>query len=120
MPFYPDSSSAINLAARQIYADIRRANSGAKNYDPTDVIMYIYSVIEMYELVADLIRVYRIANTYDGLNRNLGDKLVIACGYNPLDIRANLPQLRFNIVQIILKLRTLFIPKGFTILDRRL
>lgn len=44
--FLPDPASAINVQARQIYADIRKTNSGAKNYDATDVIMYLYSIIE--------------------------------------------------------------------------
>lgn len=118
--YMPDPSSAINVAARNIYAKIRYTNSGAKNYDAVDVIQYLYSVAEMWEAVCDLKRVYSIAQTYDGLNRLLGDKLIIAAGYIPEDVRANLPLLRYDINQLISKLRSFFLPKGFSFLDRRL
>lgn len=113
-------NSSINVAARQLYAYIRHANAGNKNYEAVDLMMYILSIVEVYEFVAMGMRLYGAINTYKSRNRLFGDQLIRSLGFIPDNVRSNMPQLLFNINQAVKKLASFCLPGNLTIINRRL
>lgn len=59
------SNSAANTAAQQLYTLVRKANSGAINYDKTDLMMYIMAMDSCYMLYESLIRIYDVYENYN-------------------------------------------------------
>lgn len=55
--------STATLAAQKVYAEIRRKNSGAKNYEPSDVMKYILAIDSLYSAIAYGMRIVSLLNT---------------------------------------------------------
>lgn len=51
-------ASAINVAAKNIYSYVRFANSGARNYDSPDLMMYLLAMDSAYMFYAYLTKLY--------------------------------------------------------------
>lgn len=63
-----NAQSPLNLAAQNIYSYIRKDNSGAKNYDPTDLMMYLLAMDSLYSAWNWMKRIYGYASTYSQTN----------------------------------------------------
>lgn len=111
-------SSAVNIAARQIYSWVRHANSGSRNYESPDYMMYLLALDSAYMFHAELVRLYGLFATYSYKNRYVNRTLVEAAGFDYEDIQANLPQLRYLINQFGVKLNTFACPKQMSLFDR--
>lgn len=121
IPAYGCAVSAtdpINIAARNIYSYIRHANSGSKNYDAPDLIMYLMGMDNAFAFHAFCRRIYGIARTYAPTNRYYSDKLLIACGMDPDDVYENGAQLRYAINLMAVKLGSLCVPSSMDIFQR--
>lgn len=115
------NGNALQKAALKYYAFIRQANSGAKNYEAPDLLMYLLGVTTVYELCAEFQRIYGLRKQFSNYNLYIGKAVCEALGYdyesfvgNAADIRA-----RFNsLISFVNK--SFHIPKGLKILERRI
>lgn len=64
-----DTSSPANLAAQNIYSYVRYMNSGAKNYDQADLMLYLLAMDSIYMMWNWAKRIYGYLRTYSQKNR---------------------------------------------------
>lgn len=112
------STSGVNAAARQLYEFVRHANSGAKNYESADLMMYILAMADIYAQVAEIARAIGIVQFYPIENRSIPDTLLKSLGLDPADMRAHIASYRGTLNVLIKKINGLAVPKEFTIFDR--
>lgn len=105
-----DNNSAVNIAARNIYAFIRQANSGAKNYDSPDLMLYLLAMDSLHAYYSWMVRVYGTFQ-YTWVNQRYSPKqLVEAQGANYDDIIGKLAQFRYYINSFAVRLSALAVP----------
>lgn len=107
----------INVAAQQMYTLTRKANSGAINYDKTDLIMLVQAMDSAYMLYEDLLRAYRLFGSYDYMNRYLPDAVIAALGYSP-SLRKELSNFRGILDMFAYQLASINIPDQFDFIHR--
>nr|QIR30714.1 putative capsid protein [Chicken picobirnavirus] len=113
------ASSAINLAAMKFYAFVRQANSGSKNYESSDLMMYFMAVTNLYSALAHFKRCYGLVGTYSNYNMYLGKPLVNALGMDYTVLRANQADLRRYYNTLVDQINmALHIPTGLKISER--
>ena len=112
------SVDGINTAARQLYSVIRMKNSGAKNYEAPDVMMYVLAMRDIYRQYFEAYRALGVAQSFTALNRNLPDRLLYAMGINAADLRANFAQYAARLNILGAKINALPVPKYFDIFKR--
>lgn len=61
-------ASAANIAAKNIYAYVRYANSGARNYEAVDLMMYLMACDSAYMLYAHMCGIYSALLRANGAN----------------------------------------------------
>lgn len=105
-----DANSPINLAARQIYTYVRHVNSGAKNYETPDLMIYILALDSVYSWWSALRRLYGVLMTYSNTNRYMPEAIVQAMGFNFKDCIQNMAQLRYHINSLAVALGKFAVP----------
>lgn len=88
------SDSPANLAANNIYSYVRYMNSGAKNYDQADIMLYLLAMDSVYMLWNWMKRVYGYMRTYSQQNWYLPKALAAADRVDFDDIMQNLADFR--------------------------
>lgn len=115
-----NENSPINIVARELYGFIRHANSGSKNYDAPDLMMYILAMDSIYSFYASMVRVYGVMRLYSGMNRYYPKALVESLGWNFEDVSTNLSRFRWTINQFAYKLTSLYVPYGIDYFTRHI
>lgn len=116
---YSDNpNSPINLCARNLYTFIRAANSGAKNYDSTDLMLYLVCMDSAYSYLAWMKRLYGIISVTNMENRYYPWAVTHAAGGNYSDLRLHLADFRAYINMFALRLASLCIPSHMSYLRR--
>lgn len=105
-----DASSPVNAIARGIYSFIRSQNSGSKNYDPSDFMLYLLGMDALYTIWAKCVRAYGVARYFNPKSRYLAKEFLTALGFNAADILGNLAQFRYTINQFAVKLSSYLVP----------
>nr|AVX53499.1 putative capsid [Marmot picobirnavirus] len=105
-----DYYSPLNVAARNIYTTIRQANSGAKNYESADLMMYLLAMDQCFAAFNWMKRAYGLINKYYQLNRYYPDALIRANHIDPIDMRSNLADFRYFINVVAAKLSAFCVP----------
>lgn len=113
-----DNSSALNLGAKNFYSFIRSHNSGGKNYDSPDMMLYFGAMDSIYALIAYMMRAYGVARVFSQTNRYIGDALLTAMQLNPVEVRANLANFRTYINMYISKVSAFCTPMTMTLYKR--
>lgn len=111
-------STAVNIAAQNLYSDLRYWNSGHANYDPADLMIYILAMDSIYSYWAFMVRIYGVARIFAHTNRYIGDALLKAMRVDPTDIRANLSNFRAYINSYALKASTFATPSTMSLFQR--
>lgn len=111
------STAPINLAAQELYTLTRRANSGAKNYDKTDLMMVIMAMDSAYMLYEDMLRAYRVMSTFSSVNRYYPNGILQSLGYDP-SLTFNIAQFRGILDVFAYKLASINIPDQMDIIKR--
>lgn len=106
------------LAADNIYSYIRHANSGAKNYDPADLMMYLLAADQIFSAIGMLTRAYGFMRTYAQQNKYLAKALITAMGFDYDDLLKNLSSMWFDINELIVRSRTIWVPGDLTFIAR--
>lgn len=110
-------TSAPNIAAQQLYTLVRKANSGAANYDKTDLMMYILAMDSAYMLYEELVRAYRLLGKYNYMNRYFPDSILKSLGFSS-DLGDNLSDFRGILDLFAYQLASLNIPDQLAIIRR--
>lgn len=114
-----DATSPINMAATKMYSFIRHANSGSKNYDAPDLMLYIMSMSELYSAINWAMRAYGVCSLYATKNRYFPKALLQAMGISYEGLIDNLASFRYGINLIISKAASLVVPGDMPIFRRR-
>lgn len=112
------ANSPINVATQQIYTVDRQANSGATNYDKTDVGLYYMAMDSAYAVYATLVRVYKSMHWFDYLNRYTPRYVVTAQGFDYDNLCANMADFRAMLNMFAYKLASFNVPDEFTFIRR--
>lgn len=113
-----NGNDPINVAANAIYAFLRQANSGAKNYDAPDMMLYCLAMTQVYSYISYLQRLYGYASLYTQRNRYLPKSLIYANLASYDDIMNDLAGFRYAINLLINKASSLAVPGNMTIFQR--
>lgn len=113
-----DNSSAVNVAARNLYSYIRHANSGHANYDSPDLMLYLLAADNAYMWYAHLIRLYGTMMLYVTGNRYYPKALVAAQGFNFEDLIEHIADLRFVINRYVKQIGSLCVPAELSLFKR--
>jgi hypothetical protein len=115
-----DNTSAVNVAARDIYSDVRSTNSGGKNYDPANLMMYFIALDSAYGIIAWLRRVHKELCVTSMYNRYLPEVNVRSEGFDYDDLVGHISDLRWFINAMQVKLGGLAIPASLPIFLRHM
>lgn len=113
---YP--TDPINVAAQSVYSYVRHANSGSKNYDYPDLMLYILAMANMFSFLVWCQRIYGYALTYDQRNRYIPKDLIRTNNVNATDLINNLANFRFWINTLITKMVSFAVPATMSIFSR--
>lgn len=113
-----DATSAINIAAKNIYSFVRHANSGSANYESPDLMLYILAMGNLYAGLSWMQRVYGVARLYSQKNRYYPKSVLRAMGVDFDSIQNNLADFRYYINTCALKLSALSVPKVMPLFSR--
>nr|AVX53393.1 putative capsid [Marmot picobirnavirus] len=116
----PSSNDSVNIAAQNIYSFVRNVNSGARNYQAPDLMMYILTLDSAYMYAATLMRLYSVINTYKADNYYYNRAMLSALGVEEDQEywRNHAAQLRLTINNYLQRLRTFAVPATMPIFQR--
>lgn len=112
-----NSTDPANIAAQQLYTMVRKANSGAINYDKTDLMMVVVAMDSAYMLYEELLRAYRCLGVYNTMNRYQPDALLRSLGFDS-KIGNSMADFRGVLDLFAYKLASVNIPDQFDIIHR--
>lgn len=113
-----NANSPINICARNLYTFIRAANSGAKNYDSADLILYLTAMDSAYSYLSWMKRLYGLIGISNIENRYFPWAAVTAAGGIYSDLRNNLADFRAYINMFAVRLASMCIPNSMSYLRR--
>lgn len=116
--FSNNNYSPISLAAKSLYARVRKDNSGAKNYDPADLIKYIVSLDSAICLFGFFSRMYGVLRLYSAYNRYWPKAVIAACNIDFDDMLRHIADARYYLNSYALKINSLFMPSSMNIVSR--
>lgn len=111
-------SSPVNVAARNIYSFVTSHQSGAKNYEAPDLMMYLLAMDSIYSFWNFIVRVYGVANLYAQKNRYLPRGILTAMNVDPDDVIKNLSDLRYGINHAVQDIGSRCVPSTIPLIKR--
>lgn len=111
-------NSAVNVAAQALYSFVRHANSGSRNYDNPDLMLYVIAMSNVYSAITWLERVYGQSMLYSMNNRYMPDMLLASQGLAIDGEAGSLAEFRYGINLLINKASAFAVPKSFPIFRR--
>lgn len=113
-------NSAFNTAVKNMYAYVRYANSGARNYEAPDMGIMLACAIDIVVHIAQVYRLLQLAQKYPFLNKYFADGAIRALGFNARDIRSNFNNYLSRLNLLILQTAVIRIPNDIKLFNRRL
>lgn len=117
----PDAHTMKNIADKY-YAEVRRANSGGRNYESNDLMMYLISVSEAFGQLTHAARIYSIANTYKSKNFYYSKGYLLSLGLSEEVVKKlikDLANYRAVLNTLITRVNSLAIPNSFPLFARK-
>lgn len=114
-----DVNNPINVAAAELYTWVRHKNSGAKNYEAADLMIYICAMSQVYSAITWGMRIYGLARMFEQRNRYMPLALIQANGVDPYSVINNLADYRYRMNVIINKVASLKVPAGIPLFNRQ-
>ena len=111
-------NSSVRVAAQNLYAWVRHANSGASNYEASDLMMYLLAMDSAYAIYAWGRSIYRMANSATSYNFTWLEDIASGCAINLTDFRSNLANMRTFLNLCATRLNALSVPKSFSYFNR--
>lgn len=106
------ADSPINVASRKIYTYVRHENSGGKNYDPVDLMLYLMSMDGALSYLSWLKRLYGTINLYNFTNRYFPKAAIVAQNVDYDDLIAHIADFRAYINTFAVRVGALCIPNS--------
>lgn len=119
LPESTDAASALNVAAFKLYTFIRHENSGSRNYDAPDLLIYVLGVAELYAYVNWLQRIYLVANSYSVENAYIPRTMCALENVDYEDVINNMADFAYQLDNRLNKLRAYRCPGDMPIFARR-
>lgn len=113
------SSDPVNMAAVAMYTQVRYVNSGRKNYDAPDLMMYCLGATDLYAFTFWCKRLYAAAFMYSQSNLYIGRALLEANGVDPNDLKQNLANFRMWLNTFIHRVTSYAIPATMPLFAQR-
>lgn len=113
-----DATSAVNIAARNVYSYVRHANAGHANYESPDLMMYLIAMDQAYAYYSWMRRIYGLSRTYFQKNRYIPKWLIESMDVDYEDLLQNLSDFRLYINTYAQKVGSLVTPSGMTYFQR--
>lgn len=113
-----DYRSPINLAAQNIYTFVRKANSGATNYAPEDLMMYMFALDSAYSCWNFLKRAYGMMCEFSQHNWYQPKTFIESCGIDYYDLNNNLADFRLFLNVTAARLSSFCVPSTMPIFIR--
>lgn len=108
---------AANVAATQLYSLVRQANSGAKNYDKTDLMMMVMAMDNAYMVYEYLLRAFRVCKSWDYLNRYTPEIILASMGFST-EILSDLANFEALLNLFAYRLSAMCVPDQFDFIHR--
>lgn len=105
-----DAASPANLAANNIYSFVRYQNSGAKNYDQADLMLYLLAMDSIYSCWNWLKRMYGYMAVYSQYNKTMPSALGLADGINTTDSISGLADFRLFLNRTAAQISSFCVP----------
>lgn len=117
IPGFSDSNgSPLNIAARTLFAQMRKYNTSTNVYDAVDVMQYVLAMDSAYMLYSHLCRIYGLLNNVNWANRFIPKALVESLGFDYDDLTINKPLLNAIINKFGDRLQALPVADAFSFL----
>lgn len=113
-----NGQSALNVAANAMYSYVRHANSGSRNYDTPDLMIYVGAVDSIYAFVTWCTRLYATIPMFADMNKYVPDELAKLQYVDLDDIRENMANWRAKFNSLLMKIGTLLVPDSLPIFRR--
>lgn len=113
-------NSSVRVAAQNLYAWVRHANSGASNYEASDLMMYLLAMDAAYAMYAWGRSIYRMANSATSYNFTWLEDIASATGVNLSDFRSNLANMRTFLNLCATRLNALSVPNNMPYFNRHI
>lgn len=114
-----NKNDAPNVCANAFFTHVRVANSGRKNYEAVDLMMYALSIAEIYSFVFWCERLYGYMFTYSQRNKYIARALLEANGVKYTSMLNNLANFRYWLNAFINKICAWVVPADINIFKRR-
>lgn len=108
--FSDSSGDPMNVAAQSLYSFVRHTISGSRQYDPTDLMLYLMTIDQLYSYISWLQRVYGLSSAYTQLNRYYGANSLVCEGIDLPTSDDNLANFRAGINLLIDKVAQFVVP----------
>lgn len=108
-----------NVCANAFYTHVRYVNSGRKNYDPADLMMYAMAVSELYSMIMWCQRLYAYTFMYSQRNKYIARSLIMGNGINPDSLLSNLANFRYWLNTFIAKTSAFVVPANINFFKRK-
>jgi len=109
----------LNVCANAFYTHVRYVNSGRKNYDPADLMIYALAFADIYSFTLWAQRLYSYAFMFSQKNKYIAKSLIDANGVNADDITTNLANFRYWLNAWINKVSSFAVPSDIYFFKRR-
>lgn len=117
IPGFSDSNgSPLNIAARTLFAQMRKYNTSTNVYDAVDVMQYVLAMDSAFMLYSHLCRIYGILHNVNWANRFIPKALVESLGFDYTDLTINAPLLNAVINKFGDRLQALPVADAFSFL----
>ena len=113
-----EQATPINVAARNIYAFVRYANSGARNYEACDMLLYMLAMDSLYTGASFLAKCYGVALKANPSNRTFPKHFLESVGIDTDDLLSNLANYRGRLNALIQKIAQFNVPANFPVYAR--
>lgn len=116
LPFVPayghatEASDPLNVAMFNIYSFVRYKNSGHTNYEPSDLMLYLMAMDNIYMLYQHYVRAYGLLRVFSQRNRNYPIMLFNALNLDYEDLLAHMADFRYYINTVALRLSAMCVP----------
>lgn len=108
------SASAANLAAQNIYSYVRYQNSGAKNYDQADLMLYLLAMDNEYSFWNYCKRAYGLLSMYSQYNRYMPRMYFAAMNWDFDDFISNIADFRLFLNQAAAEISSFCVPASMS------
>lgn len=108
----------LNVAAFNLYSATRKANSGSRNYDAPDLMLYVLALDQVNMVIEELRRVYKTSRTYAMTNSYWPMVVVQALGYDLDAINSDPAQCRALINTLVAKIARFNVPDTLPLFNR--